>query len=88
MKKLNFILLAAVLLSLTGCADHMPLLEAANATPVGFWYGFWHGLILPFAWIGTIFSDDIAIYAVYNNGSWYDFGFVMGVSSYYSATAS
>lgn len=39
----------------------------------------WHGLIIVFSFFGSIFSDDIAIYAIYNNGGWYDFGFVLGV---------
>ena len=32
--------------------------------------------ILPF--IGSLFFDDIAMYAINNNGGWYDFGFVLG----------
>lgn len=45
----------------------------------GFWAGLWHGMIAPFAWIGSLFYDDIAIYAINNNGGWYDFGFVLGI---------
>ena len=70
------------LLILTGCADSMTFEQAGNAEPVGFWYGLWHGLIIIFAWIGSLFSDDIAIYAIYNNGGWYDFGFILGVGGF------
>ena len=63
---------------LSGCADHVTLAEAAKLAPVGFWYGLWHGLILPFAWLISLFSDSTAIYATYNNGGWYDFGFILG----------
>lgn len=45
----------------------------------GFLDGLWHGLILYFSFFCSLFSDDIAIYAVNNNGEWYDFGFVLGV---------
>lgn len=46
---------------------------------MGFWYGLWHGMVLPFAWIGSLFSDSVSIYAIYNNGGWYDFGYFLGV---------
>jgi uncharacterized membrane protein len=44
-----------------------------------FFSGFWHGIIFPFAFIGSLFDSDIAIYAVNNSGGWYDFGFWLGV---------
>ena len=75
----RILFLVAALLLLSGCADNVSLVEAAAKEEVGFWYGLWHGLIIIFAWIGSLFSDDIAIYAIYNNGGWYDFGYVLGV---------
>ena len=50
---------------------------AANAP--GFWSGLWHGLIFPIAWLVSLFAPNIAIYAVPNNGGWYDFGFFLGI---------
>jgi len=70
--------IVAVLL-LSGCADHFAVTVAHE--PVGFWYGLWHGMILPVAWVVSWFSDDVAIYAVYNNGGWYNFGFVLGTGA-------
>ncbi len=52
--------------------------SCAVDSPYGFWGGIWHGMIAPFAFIGSIFSDNIALYAVNNTGGWYDFGFVLG----------
>jgi len=72
MKKILLILLV---LSLSGCADHVTFTQATTVAPVGFWYGLWHGLIAPISWIISLFSDNVAIYAIYNNGGWYDFGF-------------
>lgn len=72
-------LLVVGLLVLTGCADSIPLWEAVYRQPVGFWYGLWHGLIFPFAWVISLFDNGTAIYAVYNNGGWYDFGFFIGI---------
>ena len=73
---------------LTGCADHVTFIQAANIEPVGFWYGLWHGMIAPFAWLVSLFSDSTAIYAIYNNGGWYDFGFLLGVGSSFSGGCS
>ncbi|MDH4272651.1 MAG: hypothetical protein OEW18_11835 [Candidatus Aminicenantes bacterium] len=44
----------------------------------GFWRGLWHGLISPITFIISIFTKDVRIYEVHNNGSWYNFGFVLG----------
>jgi hypothetical protein len=44
----------------------------------GFWGGTWHGMIMFPSFIGSLIWDDIAVYAVHNNGAWYNFGFVGG----------
>lgn len=76
MKNLFFV---ATLLLLSGCADQV-VFDTVNAPEsVGFWYGLWHGMILPFAWFVSLFDDSVAIYAIYNNGGWYDFGFFLGL---------
>jgi hypothetical protein len=46
----------------------------------GFWRGLWHGFISPFAFLVSLFSDNVNIYEVHNNGNWYNFGFMIGVS--------
>jgi hypothetical protein len=45
----------------------------------GFWAGLWHGLIFPLAWVVSLFTDQVAIYSVPNNGGWYDFGYFLGI---------
>ena len=67
------------LLMLASCADTVDVTYALE--PVGFWYGLWHGMTAPIALVGSWFDDSIAVYAVYNNGGWYDFGFFLGASS-------
>jgi len=83
MKNLNkkisyalYTLLVAVLF--TGCADVTLIEECTTVAPYGFWGGLWHGIISPLSFIGSLFDDDIAMYALNNNGGWYDFGFVIG----------
>ena len=73
------LLMVCAFLMLTGCATQMDFTEAAVAQPVGFWYGLWHGMISPIAWVVSLFNSDVAIYAIYNNGGWYDFGFMLGI---------
>lgn len=93
MKKLSkkpsytlYILLAAVLF--TGCADVTPIEACAIDEPYGFLGGLWHGIIAPFSFIGSLFSDSIALYAVNNNGGWYDFGFVLGTGILFGGGSS
>lgn len=66
---------------LTGCANVAVLDACLTPDPYGFWSGLWHGIISPISFFGSLFSDDIAMYAVNNSGSWYDFGFWLGMSS-------
>ena len=42
-------------------------------------FGLWHGFIFPVAWIVSLFVSKVAIYAVPNNGGWYDFGYFLGI---------
>jgi len=71
-------LLTAIALLATGCADVTDIERCTTSSPYGFLFGWWHGITVPFAFIGSLFSDDIAIYAVNNTGGWYDFGFCIG----------
>lgn len=47
----------------------------------GFWGGLWHGIIAPFSFIGSLFSKDVAVWAVNNNGGWYTLGFLLGIAT-------
>ena len=81
MKTSNFfkiVILLTAIIVLTGCADVIPIDNCVTNEPYGFLSGLWHGIIAPLSFIGSIFIDDIAMYAVNNNGGWYDFGFVIG----------
>lgn len=78
---MKFLTIVAMLFVLTGCADHTTFEQAASMERVGFWYGLWHGIIIIPAFIISLFDDSTAIYAIYNNGGWYNFGFLIGVLS-------
>ncbi|WP_114953685.1 hypothetical protein [Sphingosinicella terrae] len=60
-----------------GCANQASSGIAPEAP--GFLFGLWHGFIFPVAWLLSLFMDEVAIYAVPNNGGWYDFGYFLGI---------
>lgn len=69
-------LLAAVLLS--SCApDPNPAVGTGEDSP-GFLMGLWHGIIIFFTFVISLFTDDVSVYEVANDGNWYDFGFFLG----------
>ncbi|MBA3880014.1 MAG: hypothetical protein C0500_09895 [Sphingobium sp.] len=70
--------LPLVLLLVAGCTAHQAASGVVPGAP-GFWLGLWHGFIFPVAWVASVFVPDIAIYAVPNNGGWYDFGYFLGI---------
>lgn len=78
--KAKHIALAVLVLSLSACAGQIDAGVSEGADVPGFWWGLWHGFIFPWAWIGSLFRDDIAVYAVPNTGGWYDFGFFLGIT--------
>jgi hypothetical protein len=79
--KLNpFYILIIMCLTLTGCADSVQFTITNAPTSVGFGYGLWHGIIAPIAFFISLFDDSTAMYAIYNDGGWYDFGFLLGLS--------
>ena len=71
-------LLAAAPLAMLAACAHQASSAVAPSAP-GFLLGLWHGFIFPIAWVVSLFMDDAAIYAVLNNGGWYDFGYFLGI---------
>jgi len=68
----------AALAALAGCATQSAA-AIAPAAP-GFLLGLWHGFIFPVAWILSLFMPGVSVYAVPNNGGWYDFGYFLGIA--------
>ena len=74
-----FCLLLAVIVFLSGCATHSP---EQIIDPPGFLHGLFHGFIILFSFVISLFTD-YEIYAFPNNGGWYDFGFLLGVMMFF-----
>jgi hypothetical protein len=73
----RYLLPVALVLVLTACAVQTGHVVEKGAP--GFWLGLAHGFIFPFAFIVSLFKPDVAIYAVPNNGTWYNFGYFIGI---------
>jgi hypothetical protein len=84
MKKGWFVLLLVVVLVLVTACTAGPNEMAATANPdgqvAGFWLGLWHGFISPVTFVISLFNHNVGIYEVHNNGGWYNFGFMFGVT--------
>jgi len=82
------VLVLAAVLALAACAAGSNDVAAVGATQLdGFWPGLWHGFISPFTFLVSLFKDSVSIYEVHNNGNWYNFGFMIGVSAIFSGPA-
>ncbi|WP_413499713.1 hypothetical protein [Buttiauxella gaviniae] len=67
------------ILMVAGCATHQ--ITVVDSSGPGFLMGVLDGWIAPFAFIGHLFDNAIAVYAIQNVGTWYDFGFLLGVGA-------
>ncbi|HYJ52088.1 MAG TPA: hypothetical protein VEW04_02860 [Allosphingosinicella sp.] len=64
-------------LSLAACASQSAAAVAPGAP--GFLLGLWHGFIFPIAWLLSLVMPEVSVYAVPNDGGWYDFGYFLGI---------
>jgi hypothetical protein len=77
------LLLLLAMLGLAGCVPGPNELEGQpneDGVVAGFLRGLWNGVIAPFIFVWSLFNDDVHMYEVHNNGNWYNFGFLLGLS--------
>lgn len=72
-------LLVVIAPAMSGCAPGPNDAIADTQQLAGFWLGLWHGLIVAITFVISLFTDNVNIYEVNNNGGWYNFGFVLGI---------
>ncbi len=78
---IGLVVLALILFS--GCAagpNDMVNSPDIEGDVAGFWLGLWHGAIAPITFIISLFSDNVHMYEVHNNGNWYNLGYLLGVA--------
>ncbi len=79
-KYLSFVLVILVAgLLFSACATQNP---KNIIDPPGFLHGLFHGFILLFSFIASLFTD-YEIYAFPNTGGWYNFGYLLGVMMFF-----
>ncbi|OBZ15944.1 hypothetical protein A8L34_27770 [Bacillus sp. FJAT-27264] len=55
--------------------------SATPFNPAGFWSGIWHGYYALFFFIWSWFNGKIGIYETYNNGLWYNLGYLISMGA-------
>jgi len=78
MSRLRVMIAFGALAALAACATQSADAVAPGAP--GFLLGLWHGFIFPVAWVISLFVPNVSVYAVPNNGGWYDFGYFLGIA--------
>ncbi len=75
--KLFFLFTFALLFTACTAGDA----QFTEQNQAGFFYGLWHGVISFITLIIHLFNNGVMIYETSNTGGWYDFGFLVGVTS-------
>lgn len=82
MKKSNVavvLIVVALALTLASCSPG-PGSKYNSDHRAGFFSGIWHGLLSPLFFIIGIFTSSVEIYEPFNSGSWYQLGYLIGIS--------
>ncbi len=86
-KTISIILLLILPGMISSCAPGPNQFEAPPESIAGFWRGLWHGFIVLFTFIISLFSDNYNIYEVNNNGNWYNFGYLLGIMCFFGGSS-
>jgi hypothetical protein len=78
--RLGLIALAVLAVALLSSCAAGPNPDAASGAEAGFLLGLWHGVIFVVTFFISLFTDNVSVYEVANNGNWYDFGFFLGLT--------
>ncbi|TQJ07677.1 hypothetical protein FB458_0745 [Lapillicoccus jejuensis] len=73
---LGVLALVVALTTRLGFAPAAP--GASGGDPPGFLWGFWHGLLLPIAFVVSLFRPSVGLDASVHDGHAYDTGFLLG----------
>ena len=79
----------ALVLLLAACTPEANPLVGESPTagdPAGVLLGLWHGFIMLFTFLWSLFSDSVAIYEVHNAGWSYDLGYLLGVMFFFGGS--
>lgn len=77
---LSLVFVVLILGACTAGPSELKNMPDESGEVAGFWLGLWHGFISPFAFIISLFNNNVQVFEAHNNGNWYVFGFLMGAS--------
>lgn len=77
-------LLALVLAA--GCTPSSNPVAGPDDDAAGFWKGIWHGFILLFTLVISLFNENVGVYEIQNTGRLYDLGFLLGVMMFFGGS--
>lgn len=86
-----FVVLVVALILLVGCAadpNNMVGTPNEEGDIAGFGAGLWHGIVAPITFIISLFNNDVGMYAIHNNGGWYNAGFLFGLGAVWGGGSS
>ena len=90
MKRIGMLLaVTLVILMVAGCTagpNRLADTPDEEGKVAGFWKGLWHGFIVLFTFIASLLSDNVRIYEVHNNGTWYNLGFLIGMMVFFGGS--
>ena len=78
-----------VLFLAAACAPSTVTLDATRGAAndvAGFWKGLWHGFIVVFTFIASLFNDNVGIYESHNSGNLYNLGFLLGTMIFFGSS--
>ncbi len=81
--------MALVLFLVASCAPTVGTPAGTTSTGgdvAGFWKGLWHGFIMLFTFIVSLFKDNVGIYESNNSGSLYNLGYLLGVMIFFGGS--
>lgn len=84
------IMLIIIVLLVSCAAGPNELMKVVNedGNLAGFFKGLWHGFILLFSFIVSLFDSEVNVYEVHNVGPLYNLGFLIGVSAFFGGGGS
>jgi hypothetical protein len=81
-----FVLVLLLLGIMAGCVpgpNPSQKMASEHGEIAGFWLGLWQGFIAPFVFVASLFKTDLNVYEVHNNGAWYNFGYLFGLTCFF-----
>ncbi|HXY11108.1 MAG TPA: hypothetical protein VEI52_24970 [Terriglobales bacterium] len=81
-----FVVVLLLLSIMAGCVpgpNPSKKMASEHGEIAGFWLGLWQGFIAPFVFVASLFKTDLNVYEVHNNGAWYNFGYLFGLTCFF-----